>query len=48
MLQGGFKMSALLAAMAAVPAVEAAKMLSSGVMAAVAVYTAAKTGGRRR
>ena len=41
-------MSALLAALAAVPAVEAAKMLSSGAMAAVAVFTAAKTGRRRR
>jgi hypothetical protein len=41
-------MSAFLAALGAVPAVEAAKMLSSGAMIAVAVFTAAKTGSRRR
>ena len=46
--RGGFKVSALLAALAAVPAVEAAKMLASGATVAVAVFTAAKTGRRRR
>ena len=40
-------MSALLAALAAVPAVEAAKMLASGATVAVAVFTAAKTGKKR-
>jgi hypothetical protein len=44
----GFTMSALLTALAAVPAAEAVKMLSSGAMLAVAVYTASKTGKRRR
>jgi hypothetical protein len=43
-----FGMSALLAVLAAVPAVEAVKMLSCGATLAVAVYTAAKTGRRRR
>jgi hypothetical protein len=42
-----FEMSALLAALAAVPAAEAVKMLSTGAMLAVAVYTAAKTRRRR-
>ena len=42
------KDSALLAALAAVPAVEAAKMLASEVTVAVAVSTAAKSGRRRR
>jgi hypothetical protein len=41
-------MNALLAALAAVPAGEAVKMLSSGAMLAVAVFTAAKKGRRRR
>jgi hypothetical protein len=45
--RGSFKMSALLAALAAVPAVEAAKMLSSGAMVAVAVFTAARTTRKR-
>jgi hypothetical protein len=45
----GFMMTALLAALAAVPATEAVKMLSSGAMLAIAVFTAAKIGrGRRR
>ena len=44
----GVKVSALLAALAAVPAVEAAKMLASGATVAVAVFTAAKTGRGRR
>jgi hypothetical protein len=41
-------MSFLLATLAAVPAVEAVKMLTCGATLAVAVYTAAKTGRRRR
>lgn len=41
-------MSALLSAIAAVPIAEAVKMLSSGAMLAVAVFTAAKTGRKRR
>jgi hypothetical protein len=41
-------MSALLAAFTAVPALEAVKMLSSGAMVAVAVFTAAKTGRKRK
>ena len=41
-------MSALLAALAAVPPAEAVKMFSSGAMLAIAVYKAAKMGRRRR
>jgi hypothetical protein len=48
LFRGGFKMSALLAALASVPAAEAVKMLASGATLAVAVFTATKTGRRRR
>ena len=41
-------MSALLAALAAVPVAEAVKMMTSGAMLGIAVFTAAKTGKRRR
>ena len=41
-------MSALLAVLAAVPAAEAVKMLTSGAMLAIAVYKAAKMGRGRR
>jgi hypothetical protein len=41
-------MSALLTTLAVVPAAEAVKMMSSGAMLAVAVFTAAKMGRRRR
>ena len=41
-------MSALLAVLVAVPTAEAVKMLSSGVMLAIAVFKAANTGKRRR
>ena len=41
-------MSALLAALAAVPAAEAVKMLTCGATLVVAVYTAAKSGRKRR
>jgi hypothetical protein len=43
-----YKVSALLAALSAVPAAEAVKMLTCGATLAVAVYTAAKTGRRKR
>ena len=46
MSQGGLDMSTLLVSLAAVSAVEAVKMISSGGMLAVAVYKAAKTGRR--
>jgi len=41
-------MSVLLASLAAVPAAEAVKMLTSGAMLAIAVYKAVKLGRRRR
>ena len=44
----GIKMNTLLAVLATVPAAEAIKMFSSGAMLAIAVFTAAKTGKRRR
>ena len=44
--RGSLDMSAMLAALAAVPPAEAVKLFSSGAMLAIAVYKAAKT--RRR
>jgi hypothetical protein len=41
-------MSVLFAALATVPAAEAVKMLSSGAMPAIAVFTAANTGKKRK
>jgi hypothetical protein len=41
-------MSVLVTTLTAVPTAEAVKMMTGGAMLAVAVFTAAKTGRRRR